>query len=61
MCIKLHLEEQTGNTIVENKKLKSLKKLFNMNDNCYGTLFQNNSLQIFKGEKLVQSYIESPE
>ena len=55
----LNLEDQIG--IIENKELKPLKKLFNMNENCYGTLFENKSLRVFKGEKLAHSYYMSPE
>lgn len=59
MCIQLNLEEQTG-LIIKNE-LKSLKKLYNVNENCYGTRFENKSLQIFKSENISQSYYMSSE
>ena len=60
MCIKLHLEEQTTNGLaIEKKEFKS--KLFNLNENCFGTTFENKSIQIFKDETLGQSDVMSPE
>jgi len=59
MCIQLHLEEQTGQ--LKKKQLNSLKKLYNMNENCYGSKFENKSLKISKGDNLAHSFYMSPE
>lgn len=59
MCIQLNLEEQTGH--IDKNELKSLKKLFNVNKNCYGTKFENKSLQIFMSDNISQSYYMSSE
>jgi len=59
MCIKLNLEELTG--VLQIKELKQVRKLYNKNENCNGTLFQNNSLHILAGDKLEQAYFSSPE
>lgn len=59
MCIQLNLEEHTG--VVEQKMLNEPKKLYNMNENCYGTSFENNTLKLIKGDNLAYSYYMSPE
>lgn len=58
MCIQLHLEDYTG---IVQKQLNSVKKLYSMNENCYGSSFQNRSILLKQGANLQHSFYMSPE